>query len=119
MDAESDCIICPEGTFCPVGSAQAQPCAPGSYIAQAQQDRFIHRDLLALRFSDFEDQPSGGVELAPSEFAVHPAAVVLTAGTRIWSISDFSAYASTSIYMCIILRSISTNVGMLALNLAT
>ena len=36
-------------------------------IAQAQQDRFIHRDLLALRFSDFEDQPSGGVELAPSE----------------------------------------------------
>ena len=36
-------------------------------IAQAQQDRFIHRDLLALRWSDFEDQPSGGIELAPSE----------------------------------------------------
>ena len=36
-------------------------------IAQAQQDRFIHRDLLALRWSDFEDQPSGGIELAPSK----------------------------------------------------
>ena len=40
-------------------------------IAQAQQDRFIHRDLLALRWSDFEDQPSGGIELAPSE-SLHP-----------------------------------------------
>ena len=29
-------------------------CANG-IIGQAQSDRFIHRDLLALRFSDFED----------------------------------------------------------------
>ena len=36
-------------------------------VAQAANNRFIHRDLLALRFSDFDDQPSGGVELAPSE----------------------------------------------------
>ena len=38
MDSESDCIICPEGTFCPVGSALAQPCAPGTYNAQPQQE---------------------------------------------------------------------------------
>ena len=38
MDSESDCIICPEGTFCPVGSALAQPCAPGTYNAQSQQE---------------------------------------------------------------------------------
>ena len=38
MYAESDCVICPEGTFCPVGSADAQPCAPGTYNAQPQQE---------------------------------------------------------------------------------
>ena len=38
MDSESDCIICPEGTFCPVGSADAQPCAPGTYNDQPQQE---------------------------------------------------------------------------------
>ena len=38
MDAESDCITCPDGTFCPVGSADAQPCAPGTYNDQPQQE---------------------------------------------------------------------------------
>ena len=38
MDDESDCITCPEGTFCPVGSADAQPCAPGTYNDQPQQE---------------------------------------------------------------------------------
>ena len=37
MVSESDCIVCPEGTFCSVGSAEAQPCAPGTYNDQPQQ----------------------------------------------------------------------------------
>ena len=38
MDSESDCIICPIGTFCPVGSADAAPCAPGTYNDQTQRE---------------------------------------------------------------------------------
>ena len=38
MDAESDCITCGVGTFCPVGSEAAQNCAPGTYNDQAQQE---------------------------------------------------------------------------------
>ncbi len=38
MDAESDCIVCPVGTFCPVGSAEAQACAPGTFNDQPQQE---------------------------------------------------------------------------------
>ena len=38
MVSESDCIVCPEGTFCSVGSAEAQPCAPGTYNDVPQQE---------------------------------------------------------------------------------
>ena len=30
-DLDAECIICPEGTSCPVGSAEPTDCLPGSY----------------------------------------------------------------------------------------
>ena len=38
MTSADDCSICPEGTFCSVGSAQATSCAPGTYNAEPKQD---------------------------------------------------------------------------------
>ena len=31
MVSVSDCNVCGVGTFCPVGSGAATPCAPGTY----------------------------------------------------------------------------------------
>ena len=37
MTAESDCIACDVGHFCPVGAEEQTPCAAGTYNDQAAQ----------------------------------------------------------------------------------
>ena len=54
MDHEDDCIDCLEGTFCPVGSDVAQPCAPGTYNAQPMQESCLKCD--AGTFQELEGQ---------------------------------------------------------------
>ncbi|MEC8197895.1 MAG: hypothetical protein VX228_16835, partial [Pseudomonadota bacterium] len=39
MTAESDCIACDAGTFCPVGSAAATPCSAGTYNDEQKQSK--------------------------------------------------------------------------------
>ena len=36
MTAETDCLTCGVGTFCPVGAAAETPCAAGTYSDQAE-----------------------------------------------------------------------------------
>ena len=47
-----------------VASGRYDSICGNGIVAQANPHRFVHRDLLALRISDFEDQPDAGVELA-------------------------------------------------------
>ena len=37
LTSVEECVTCPQGTFCPVGSARATPCAAGTYSAHAKQ----------------------------------------------------------------------------------
>ena len=38
MTSSGDCDVCPEGTFCPVGSAEATSCSAGTYNDQPSQE---------------------------------------------------------------------------------
>merc|ERR1711938_2966 len=38
MTSEEQCLTCPEGTFCPVGSANASLCAPGTVNPLVKQE---------------------------------------------------------------------------------
>ena len=38
MTDVSECVVCPEGTFCSVGSAEATDCAPGTYNDKTEQE---------------------------------------------------------------------------------
>ena len=37
MTSENDCIICPPGTFCPVGSEVQTDCSPGTIAPSGEQ----------------------------------------------------------------------------------
>ena len=52
MTSEDDCIACTNGTFCPVGSANATLCAAGTYNAFERRDRCDK--CSAGRFQDAE-----------------------------------------------------------------
>ena len=86
MDSESDCIICPEGTFCPVGSADAQPCAPGTYNAQPQQEtcaKCAAGTFQALEGKTACDECTDGCELTRGPKHAH--ALLLSCGS--WLVS--------------------------------
>lgn len=38
MYSAEQCVVCPKGTYCPVGSAGATPCAAGTYNAAEEQE---------------------------------------------------------------------------------
>ena len=52
MTSKDDCNVCPEGTFCPVGSAAAANCIAGTYNHQAGQEACFKCD--AGTFQDTE-----------------------------------------------------------------
>eukprot|EP00966_Prymnesium_polylepis_P260266 6012309-Prymnesium_polylepis.1 len=41
MTSAADCDVCGEGTFCPVGSAEATPCAAGTYNDRLKQEKCL------------------------------------------------------------------------------
>ena len=38
MGSPEECDVCPEGTFCPVGTSEAVPCAPGTFNNVSEQE---------------------------------------------------------------------------------
>ena len=52
MTSAEQCVVCPEGTSCSVGSALATPCAPGTFNDQTEQETCTKCE--PGKFSDLE-----------------------------------------------------------------